>query len=72
MIIPFTGFCEGLHMGIGMSRVPTNNPVVVHSWVTTACSYFGNGHDEHVEVSCGSAVLDKNGFIVSFFRTRRG
>ncbi|MCJ1260733.1 hypothetical protein MMC22_000595 [Lobaria immixta] len=65
---PFTGYCEGLYMGTGKLRVPADDPVVLHNWVTTSWTYFGNGRDEPMEGCCGSPLLDEDGFVVSFFR----
>lgn len=65
---PFSGHCEGLHLGVEVRRVPSDDPVTEHDWVTTQWSYFGNGREEPMEGCCGLPVLDEDGFAVSFFR----
>lgn len=65
---PFSGHCEGLHLGAEMRKVPSNDPVVEHDWVTMQWAYFGNGREEPMEGCGGSPVLDEDGNAVSFFR----
>lgn len=65
---PFTGYCIGIHVGVQQSKIPSDDPLVQHDWVTNEWTYFGNGLDEAMDGCCGSPVLDHNGNVVSFFR----
>lgn len=62
---PFTGYVDGLYVGTEFSRIPTDEATT--DWTTVNWVYFGNGI-EPVNGSCGSAILDENGYVVSFFR----
>lgn len=65
---PFSGHCVGVHLGIEKGRVPSDENVLEHEWVTNEWSYFGNTGNEPMEGSCGSPILDEEGNVVSFFR----
>lgn len=65
---PFNGFCEGLFMGSGKYRLPADGPVANHKWVSTVWVYYGNGRAEPMKGSSGSPILDKDGFLIGFFR----
>jgi hypothetical protein len=65
---PFSGYCVGVHIGVQQLRVPSDDPVIDHTWITNEWIYFGNGHDEPMNGCCGSPVLDETDQVVSFFR----
>jgi hypothetical protein len=65
---PFSGYCIGMHMGTEKKKVPSDDPVVPHIWITSAWSYFGNGIEEPMNGCCGAAILDDDGLVISFFR----
>lgn len=64
---PFSGYCIGVHVRVQQSKVPSDDPVVDHTWVTNEWTYFGNGCDGPMDGCCGSPDLDENGSAVSFF-----
>lgn len=64
---PFSGHRDGLHIGSGLLRVPSDEASTLHHWVETQWCYYGNGV-EPAEGSCGSAVIDGEGNVISFFR----
>ena len=64
---PFSGYCVGIHLGIEKGRVPSDENVLEHKWVTNEWYYFGNTGDEPMESSYVSPVLDEEGSVVSFF-----
>jgi hypothetical protein len=51
-----------------MSRVPSDEPVVEHHWVTSEWGFCGNGREDPMAGSCGSPVLDEDGYVAGFFR----
>jgi hypothetical protein len=60
---PFSGYCEGTVMALGAKVEGCGSKHhVKHIW-----SLFENG-TEPIQGSCGSAILDKNGQVVAFFR----
>ena len=65
---PFSGYRDGLHVGVEMKKVPSDEAVYPHDWVTNQWLYVGNDGVGPTEGSCGSAVLDENGRVISFFR----
>ncbi|MCJ1343623.1 hypothetical protein MMC31_001819 [Peltigera leucophlebia] len=65
---PFSGYSTGVHVGVQQSKVPSDDPLVDHTWVTNQWTYIGNGHDEPMDGWCGSPVLDENGNVVSLIR----
>ena len=65
---PFSGYCIGVHIGVQQTKVPSDDPVAEHRWITNEWTYFGNGLDEPMDGCCGSPVLDQSGNVVSFFR----
>lgn len=65
---PFLGFCIGVHIRVQLTKVPSDDPVTEHCWITNEWTYFGNGVDEPVDGCCGAPVLDQSGNVVGFFR----
>lgn len=61
---PFSGFCEATYMGPGGSveGIGKDTKIVKHVWLE-----IENG-GEPINGSCGSAILDDEGRVVSFFR----
>ena len=64
---PFLGYRDGLHVGVEMKKVPSDGVVHPHNWVTNQWLYVSNDGAGPMEGSCGSAVLDGNGKVASFF-----
>jgi hypothetical protein len=62
MDTPFSGFCEGLVLGLGMKVRGDDTDYIGQMW-----SVFENG-DEPIDGCCGSAILDEQGRVVAFFR----
>lgn len=65
---PFVGYREGIYIGTEMKRVPADEPAVPHRWVTNQWNYLGSDLEGSMQGSCGSAVLDADDKVVSFFR----
>lgn len=60
---PFLGWLGGLFVGDHFIRLPEDE----NRWVKCHWLYLGNDI-EPTNGSCGSPILDKDGFVVSFFR----
>lgn len=65
---PYSGFCEGIVIGLG-ARVEGFGSDV--TWIKHHWSIFENG-GEPIQGSCGSAILDEQNRLVSFFRFLEG
>ena len=65
---PFSGYRDGLHVGVEMKKAPSDEAIHPHDWVTNQWLYVGNDGAGPTEGSCGSAILDEDEEVVSFFR----
>ncbi|KAK2799102.1 hypothetical protein FQN50_008608 [Emmonsiellopsis sp. PD_5] len=64
---PFIGHRDGMVVGSARTKIPSDEATVDHTWMKVNWYYFGNGI-EPSQGSCGSAILDEDGKVVSFFR----
>ncbi|KAI9864860.1 MAG: hypothetical protein M1813_002630 [Trichoglossum hirsutum] len=66
---PFTGYAEGQFLGVRYQRLPADEPAPQLPWVYQTWLYMGQGTlDEPTDGSCGSVVVDEEGFALCFFR----
>lgn len=66
---PFTGYAEGQFLGVQYKRLPANEPAPLLPWVFQTWLYMGQGSlEEPMDGSCGSVVVNKEGFALCFFR----
>lgn len=64
---PFSGYHDGVFVGTQLKRVPIDEATVNREWVRDTWVWLGMGM-EPLNGSCGSAILDEDGNVVSFFR----
>ncbi|KAJ5961086.1 uncharacterized protein N7479_008236 [Penicillium vulpinum] len=67
---PFVGYSEGICGPHTRNRIPHDDPSQpTFEWVRTRWCYMGQGSTESLrEGVCGSAIWDKEGNVIGFFR----
>jgi hypothetical protein len=65
---PFSGRCDGMVSLVERQRIPIDEPVPLLKWITVVWVYIGNGAEEPLDGSYGSAVWDEGGRVIALFR----
>lgn len=68
---PFCGLRDAVHMGVERRRLPSDEPVEKVLWVRQNWHWMGADQEVPSAGSCGSALVDDEGRLVSFFRFLR-
>lgn len=59
---PYSGFCEGQVIALGVKMADSGTRYITHTWLI-----MQNG-EETIDGSCGSAILDEDNRVVGFLR----